>query len=307
MMTDAGGNVVWSGEFLPFGQEWDARAMVNHYKFTGQERDAETGMDYFEARHYTSQFGRFLQPDPAGMAAVDPSNPQSWNQYAYVGGNPLNFTDPSGMCNETAYTDPSGVIHVGAKCPPPPSEDPNQDIWDLMLDDPCGTGLLLCTFGPPLVPIPPKPVPPILKQPPQPGPQPKPQTPTSKQPLLVCAAQTANKLSLAQAFGTNGKKGFFNNVANGVLGNTFSTIAEYAYGGSNVEFGTTAYDLGTKATESSINAVTRATPIADLGLGAESAGQIAEGVATEGLGGVLTLGKLIYDGGTFAYGFIHCH
>ena len=94
-------------------------------KFTGQERDAETGLDYFEARHYTSQFGRFLQPDPAGMAAVDPSNPQSWNQYAYVGGNPLNFTDPSGMvaCQwwRTTYTNghqdgppsPDGISDCG--------------------------------------------------------------------------------------------------------------------------------------------------------------------------------------------------
>src|SRR6185437_11317227 len=111
MMTSENGYPVWSGDFLPFGQEWNAQATVNHYKFTGQERDAETGLDYFNARHYTSQFGRFLQPDPAGMAAVDPSNPQSWNQYAYVGGNPLNFTDPSGMCAN------------GRTCPPPPPSE----------------------------------------------------------------------------------------------------------------------------------------------------------------------------------------
>lgn len=137
-----------------------------------------------------------------------------------------------------------------------------------------------------------------------------PQTPgrqAPKQPLLVCAAETANKLSLAQLAGTNGKSGFFNNLANGVLGNTFSTLASYAYGGSNVEFGATAYDFGTKATEGSINAVTGAAPITDLGLGAKSAAQISEGFATEGLGGIFTVGKLAYDFGTFAYGVGHCY
>jgi len=44
--------------------------------------------------------------------------------------------------------------------------------------------------------------------------------------LLVCAAETANNYSLAQLAGTNGKSGFFNSLANGVLGNTFSTITD---------------------------------------------------------------------------------
>jgi RHS repeat-associated protein len=41
--------------------------------------------------------GRWIQPDPAGLAAVDPTNPQSWNRYAYVGNNPLSFNDPLGL------------------------------------------------------------------------------------------------------------------------------------------------------------------------------------------------------------------
>jgi len=36
-------------------------------------------------------------PDPAGLAAVDPSNPQSWNRYAYVMNDPLDWVDPSGL------------------------------------------------------------------------------------------------------------------------------------------------------------------------------------------------------------------
>jgi RHS repeat-associated protein len=43
--------------------------------------------------------GRWLSPDPAGMNAADPSNPQSWNRYAYVLNNPLILIDPSGLQN----------------------------------------------------------------------------------------------------------------------------------------------------------------------------------------------------------------
>lgn len=48
-------------------------------------------------RQYSQTQGRWMRPDPAGLAAVDPSNPQTWNRYAYVGNNPVSFVDPSGM------------------------------------------------------------------------------------------------------------------------------------------------------------------------------------------------------------------
>ena len=43
--------------------------------------------------------GCWLTPEPAGLAAVDPSNPQTWNRYAYVNNNPVSFTDPTGLIN----------------------------------------------------------------------------------------------------------------------------------------------------------------------------------------------------------------
>jgi len=49
-----------------------------------------------------------MTPDPAGMAAVDPGNPQSWNRYAYVLNNPMSYVDASGLSCE----DP----HDGSKC-----------------------------------------------------------------------------------------------------------------------------------------------------------------------------------------------
>ena len=73
--------------------------------FTGKQRDAESGNDYFGARYYASTMGRFMSPDPlqwlgwqhgnsndrAKFAAFI-GNPQSLNLYAYVNNNPLNKT-----------------------------------------------------------------------------------------------------------------------------------------------------------------------------------------------------------------------
>ncbi|HQO21286.1 MAG TPA: RHS repeat-associated core domain-containing protein, partial [Acidobacteriota bacterium] len=49
---------------------------------------------YMHFRYYGSNIGRFMKPDPVGG---NPGNPQSWNLYAYVGNNPINRTDPTGM------------------------------------------------------------------------------------------------------------------------------------------------------------------------------------------------------------------
>ncbi len=55
--------------------------------------------------------GRWLSPDPSGLAAVDPNDPQTWNRYAYVGNRPLNTTDPRGLDYVgDCYTDGNDVI-----------------------------------------------------------------------------------------------------------------------------------------------------------------------------------------------------
>jgi RHS repeat-associated protein len=62
-------------------------------RFTGKERDAETGLDYSLARYLSSAQGRFTSADP--MFGT-PDDPQSWNMYAYARNNPLLYTDPDG-------------------------------------------------------------------------------------------------------------------------------------------------------------------------------------------------------------------
>lgn len=67
------------------------------YKFTGKERDTETGLDNFGARYDSSSFGRFTSPDSKLMTTRHIIDPQKWNRYAYVRNNPLAFVDPDGL------------------------------------------------------------------------------------------------------------------------------------------------------------------------------------------------------------------
>jgi RHS repeat-associated protein len=91
----------YDADFDPFGGEHVVtNSCPQNYKFTGKERDTETGLDDFEARYYSSQFGRFHSADwsaiPEAVPYADLGNPQTLNLYAYVKNNPLNLTDPTG-------------------------------------------------------------------------------------------------------------------------------------------------------------------------------------------------------------------
>jgi RHS repeat-associated protein len=60
------------------------------FKYTGRRLDAETGLYYYRARYYAPNVGRFLQIDPIGYGV-------NMNLYAYVGSDPNNFLDPTGL------------------------------------------------------------------------------------------------------------------------------------------------------------------------------------------------------------------
>jgi len=81
--------------YAPFGETYAASGSTDP-AFTSQRQDTVAGLYDFPAREYNIQ-GRWPSPDPAGLAAVDPTNPQSWNRYAYVLNNPLTFKDPTGL------------------------------------------------------------------------------------------------------------------------------------------------------------------------------------------------------------------
>ncbi len=97
VQTDYAGTVETSFQHLPFGElltSLSGDATEKH--FTGKERDTESGLDYFGARYYGSNMGRFMSPDHP-LIDQHPENPQSWNLYAYARNNPLINIDPTGL------------------------------------------------------------------------------------------------------------------------------------------------------------------------------------------------------------------
>ena len=104
------GQLCYDADFTPYGQEMQHTERLQtvacppNYKFTGYERDSETGLDYAFARYYSPLLGRFLSADPLGGVI---GRLQSHNAYSYTLNNPLNATDPSGQ-----FTCPPGYSSV---------------------------------------------------------------------------------------------------------------------------------------------------------------------------------------------------
>jgi len=135
MVLDGAGTVERCLDYAPFGVEIGldkngrdacygdpmypaAGPDASSVKFTGKERDAETGLDYFGARYMSAAQGRFTSPD-APLIDQNPAEPQSWNLYGYVRNNPLGYVDPSGR----------------ACVPNNPSGSPSSDPKDYHDDD----------------------------------------------------------------------------------------------------------------------------------------------------------------------------
>lgn len=109
VQTDYAGVIEQQCTSLPYG---DAESCSGGHLFTGKERDAESGNDYFGARYYASSTGRYLSPDPMFISAQRLTDPQSLNLYAYVRNNPLGLTDDSGLDFYLACLN-SGPDHSG--------------------------------------------------------------------------------------------------------------------------------------------------------------------------------------------------
>jgi RHS repeat-associated protein len=314
LVTDQNGNVAARHDYLPFGEEipagyagrngpWGSTSDVDT-KFTGQIRDQETGLDYFNARYFTAPLGRFNSADPLNIGA-DPTDPQTWNGYSYVRNNPLALVDPSGMdtCADGSYAD---VCVTASPLPPMPL------YWYFMNSVPdmyyAWQQSQWSSGGGNTAPQPQKPT--------------QPQQPNQHPPnLFSCASEFASEYSLAGAFqrfgiGTSGVSGF---VTNALGGNAFSGLTDLiqsfgsgAAGGHNV-FYNMAQGVAAGPTQG-FGAVfgksIAGTPLASGPVDVATTALVAKGfsIATSAgqtiqtLNGVARLGSIGLDAGEFATG-----
>jgi RHS repeat-associated protein len=97
--ASSGSTVVENCTELPFGDAGacsGSKAGFDWFYFTDFLSDAD-GESASRTRRYSVTQGRWQVPDPSGLAAVDITNPQTWNRYAYVANNPVSYVDPTGL------------------------------------------------------------------------------------------------------------------------------------------------------------------------------------------------------------------
>jgi RHS repeat-associated protein len=109
----------YDGAYAAYGENYAETTGTQDRNFTGKNQDIASTGSYplydFLMREYHPTWGRWVSPDPAGLAAADPTNPQSWNRYAYVLNSPTNLVDPLGLIMRCPFGQTNNV------CNPPPS------------------------------------------------------------------------------------------------------------------------------------------------------------------------------------------
>jgi len=106
VITNVAGALISKHDYMPFGEEYATLAQnqnsTNNRKFTGHERDAESGMDYMMARYYGSSIDRFLAVDPIPLEPNRLMVPQGLNLFSCAANNPINYVDRTGKEVELA-------------------------------------------------------------------------------------------------------------------------------------------------------------------------------------------------------------
>jgi len=95
-IADQTGKTVWQWDHDPFGNGTPTGTIAYNLRFPGQYQDPDTGLLYNMARDYNPILGRYLQSDPIGLDG-------GINTYAYAGGNPVSFADPTGQFVPLAF------------------------------------------------------------------------------------------------------------------------------------------------------------------------------------------------------------
>ena len=143
VLTSQNGIVVNRRDFFPFGEDIavgvGGRSAGMGYgtdslrqRFTGYQKDEETGLDFAQARYYANALGRFQSADPFGGSGRT-INPQTWNRFTYCLNNPITFVDPLGLQSKSpggeppAYEDPPSAPPI-AKIEAEPAYNPSDAV-----------------------------------------------------------------------------------------------------------------------------------------------------------------------------------
>ena len=99
--SDSSGAVTYAGGYTPFGTEmWHQGSTTSAWGYTGEWQDSNVEMVYLRARWYAPYLNRFISLD---SIAPDVRNPQGINRYLYALANPINYSDPSGLCLDAEF------------------------------------------------------------------------------------------------------------------------------------------------------------------------------------------------------------
>ena len=99
IITDASGVQNQLLDYFPYGQvrlNEQVGSFNEQKQYIGQVFDADTSLNYLQARYYQSSAGKFISEDPQFWGSQDLSDPQSLNSYSYGEGNPVTYSDPTG-------------------------------------------------------------------------------------------------------------------------------------------------------------------------------------------------------------------
>ena len=141
-LTSTASRTVYSDSaYSPYGEQYALDGTADA-SFTGQNSDTTSTLYDFLYREFSPTQGRWISPDPAGLSAVDPTNPQTWNRYAYVMNSPLAFIDPFGLKCVPGALNYENDCQVPNYPPPPGCE------WTTNAEDDEWTGMS-CTFPSP--------------------------------------------------------------------------------------------------------------------------------------------------------------
>jgi RHS repeat-associated protein len=96
--TASSHSITFDRAFAPFGEMYNTViGGTSNPAFAALTRDTISDEYDTPNRELHPNQGRWISPDPVGLATADPSNPQTWNRYAYVMNNPLALIDPLGL------------------------------------------------------------------------------------------------------------------------------------------------------------------------------------------------------------------